>query len=186
VPARSIVLLLLACACPGASNGAPARGSLLIAPPASADNDFARTVVLVLHKDEHGSIGIVLNRPVKMRLAEVFPEIREGKGLDQQAWAGGPVMLGINALLRTARPPNGADTLLPGVSLLATRDLMHAQIAAGTPPSAFRVYVGLCGWGPGQLEDEMRRGLWRVALANAAVVFDPAPDTLWTRLNAKK
>ncbi len=179
-----VPLLIASVCCAWGAPATPARGSLLVATSASRDSDFAETVVLILHNDERGAVGIVLNRPLTMRLGEVFPEVRQGSGLRQPAWAGGPVPLGINALLRTGKPPQGADAVLPGVFVLATRDLMRAQIAAGTPATRFRVYIGQCGWGAGQLHGELQRGLWRVVPATAAIVFDTAPETLWPRLSA--
>ncbi len=182
---RFFIALLGVFVCSAAGAPAtPARGSLLVSTPASRDNDFAQTVVLILHNDERGAVGIVLNRPLTMRLGEVFPDIHKGSGLEQPAWAGGPLPIGINALLRTAHPPAGADAVLPGVAVLATRDLMRTQIAAGTPATRFRVYVGLCGWGAGQLRSEIRRGLWSLVPGTPTIVFDTAPATLWSRLSS--
>jgi putative transcriptional regulator len=120
---------------------------------------------------------------VKISLAEVFPELKKGAGLDRMAWAGGPVLLGVNALLRSRTAPAGADRVLPRVYLIANKPRMRAEIAAGTPASSFRVYLGLCGWGAGQLESEIRRGLWRVMPGSADVLFDATPGTLWARLS---
>jgi len=173
-------LIALAAATMAAQN----TGALLVATEASHDTDFAGTVVLVLDHDVHRATGLVLNRPVKISLAEVFPELKTGPALGQTAWAGGPVLLGVNALLRSGTPRAGLDRVLSGVYLIADKQRMRAEIA-GTPAASFRVYLGVCGWGAGQLESEIRRGLWRAVPGSADLVFDAKPDTLWERLRLR-
>jgi putative transcriptional regulator len=165
-----------------ATMAAQDNGAVLVATEASHDTDFARTVVLVLDHDAHRATGLVLNRPVKISLAEVFPELKAGPALGQTAWAGGPVLLGVNALLRARSPRAGLDRVLPGVYLIADKRRIRAEIVAGTPAASFRVYLGVCGWGAGQLESEIKRGLWRIVPGSADPVFDAKPDTLWERL----
>lgn len=68
------------------------------------------------------------------------------------------------------------------VFLVSSRKLVEKSVADGKPSTEFRLYLGSCGWAPGQLDMEIRMGAWRVLQANAALVFDPDPDTLWARL----
>jgi len=160
-------------------------GAILLATEASHDTDFAHTAVLVLDHDVHRATGLVLNRPVKISLAEVFAELKAGPALAQTAWAGGPVLLGVNALLRSRTPRAGLDRVLRGVYLISDKQRMRAEIAAGTPAASFRVYLGACGWGAGQLESEISRGLWRIVPGSADLVFDAKPDALWGRLRLR-
>jgi putative transcriptional regulator len=169
-----------------ATMAAQDTGALLVATEASHDTDFARTVVLILDHDVHRATGLVLNRPVKISLAEVFPELKTGPALVQTAWAGGPVLLGVNTLLRSRTTRAGLDRVLPGVYLIVDKQRMRAEIAAGTAAASFRVYLGMCGWGAGQLESEIRRGLWRAVPGSADLVFDAKPDTLWERLRLRR
>jgi putative transcriptional regulator len=158
------------------------RGALLVASRATHDADLARTVILVLDHDAHKATGLVLNRPVKIALAEVFPDLKTGAGLTQTAWAGGPIMLGVNALVRSKTPPAEAYRVMRQVYLIPGDPGIRSAIAAGMPGSSFRVYLGVCGWGAGQLENEVERGLWRVVPGSAGAVFDATPATLWNRL----
>jgi len=178
-------LIALAAATMAAQN----TGALLVATEASHDTDFARTVVLMLDHDVHQATGLVLNRPVKISLAEVFqdvfPELKSQPALGQTAWAGGPVLLGVNALLRSRTPRASLDRVLPGLYLIADKQHMRVEIVAGTPATSFRVYLGMCGWGAGQLESEIKRGLWRAVPGSADLVFDARPDTLWERLRLR-
>jgi putative transcriptional regulator len=157
-------------------------GALLVATSATRDTDFERTVIVLVEHDSHRATGLVLNRPVKITLAEVFPDLTAISARNQTGWAGGPVLIGVNALLRSRSAVPHTDLLLPGVRLISEKPRIRAQIAGGAPAASIRVYLGVCGWGAGQLESEVRRGLWRVVPGSADAVFDPAPDSLWTRL----
>jgi len=157
-------------------------GALLVATSATRDTDLERTVVVLVEHDSQRATGLVLNRPLKIALAEVFPDLTATSARNQTVWAGGPVLIGVNALLRSRIAVPHTDLLLPGVRLISEKQRIRAQIAAGAPAASIRTYLGVCGWGASQLEDEVRRGLWRVVPGSADAVFDSAPDSLWTRL----
>ena len=157
-------------------------GALLVATSATRDTDFDRTVVVLVEHDSRRATGLVLNRPVKIALAEVFPDLTAPSARTQTAWAGGPVFIGVNALLRSKAAVPHTGSLLPGVRLISEKPRIRARIASGAPSASIRIYLGVCGWGAGQLESEIRRGLWRIVPGSADAVFDPAPDSLWTRL----
>lgn len=129
-----------------------AAGEILIATARSHDPVFARSVVVLIHCDADSAMGLILNRP-------------NGK-----AYEGGPIELGVRTLKRSRSGIAGAEHvegeifLLPGIS------------------EGGRVYVGYVGWSARQLKDEIARGLWRRHAADANIVFDPNPATLWTRL----
>ena len=129
-----------------------ATGKVLVATRKSHDPDLAQSVVLIVHYDQDGAMGLILNRPVK------------------DVYFGGPVALGARCLFRSAKKPSGAE-LIFGDVYMATR-----------PVEKGRVYAGYTGWSAVQLNDEVSRGLWKVLPGNAGVVFDPNPSTLWARL----
>lgn len=158
------------------------RGVLLVAAKLSRDADFSQTIVLLLDHDAHKATGLVLNRPVKISLAEVFPGLKAGAALEQTAWAGGPILVGVNALLRSKTPPTEAYRVVRQVYLIPDEADIRDEIVKGGPGRSLRVYLGVVGWGAGQLENEIRRGLWRVMPGSADAIFDAAPGTLWARL----
>jgi putative transcriptional regulator len=127
-------------------------GKLLIATSKSHDPDLARSVILLIHYDNDGAIGLILNRRVR------------------DAYFGGPVPLGVRCLFRSVKEPIDAEHLLADVYL------------ATHPVKKGRVYAGYTGWSNQQLKDEVFRGLWKILDGDAAVIFDPKPTTLWPRL----
>jgi putative AlgH/UPF0301 family transcriptional regulator len=59
-------------------------------------------------------------------------------------------------------------------------------IAVGEHPEPFesrvvraRLYVGLCVWDSGQLDDEVERALWLTTPVIAEDIFGPDPEHLW-------
>jgi|SRR5580704_14797579 putative transcriptional regulator len=154
-------------------------GKILVASRKSHDADFAATVILLVRHDRQASIGLFVNRPLSIPLSEVYPEL---KGAQLKLYAGGPVTVGIRALYRSRAQPAGTTSVLQNVSMISTKTLLAKMAAAETSSNVFRVYAGYTGWSPGQLQDEVARGLWHVFAGDAGVVFDPHPETVWSRL----
>jgi putative AlgH/UPF0301 family transcriptional regulator len=131
----------------------PSAGQILVATDKSHDRDLAQSVVLLIHSDSGGVVGLILNRP-------------RGKS----TYFGGPLPFGTRILL--PKKFGDAEQILPGVYMTtATRELNG------------RFYAGYVGWSPQQLVDEISRALWKVRPGDAAVVFDPHPETLRQRLS---
>jgi len=154
-------------------------GKILVASRQSHDADFAQSVILLVRHDRQASVGLFLNRPLNIPLSEVYPELKQGQ---LKLYAGGPLTVGIRALYRSPTRPTGAMPILADVSMISTKTLLGKMVDAGTPSSVFRVYAGFTGWSPGQLRDEIARGLWHVVAGDAGLVFDPHPETMWSRL----
>jgi putative transcriptional regulator len=158
-------------------------GQLLIATTASHDPDFARTVVLVVHADEHGVAGLFLNRPTDADILKVLPGLGRAPEGDKTVYAGGPLALGFNALVRSRLRPDEGSRLAGDIWLVADQAAMTRVFSDGKQPA--RVYIGQCGWTTQQMQSEISRKLWAVSLADADVVFDGHTATLWRRLSSR-
>jgi putative transcriptional regulator len=174
---KAIACFLLACALAWSQD--ISVGKILVASRKSHDADFAGTVILVIRHDRQASIGLFLNRPLSIPLSEVYPEL---KGAQLKLYAGGPLTVGIRALYRSRAKPVGAAPVLADVSMISTKTLLGKMVADEMPSSVFRVYAGYTGWSPGQLQDEVARGLWHIFAGDSSLVFDPHPETVWSRL----
>jgi putative transcriptional regulator len=153
-------------------------GFLLVASPALLDPNFRRTVVLVVTHDEHGSFGLVLNRPLARTLADVTDEDHP-RADAVPLLQGGPVELDQLQLVTSCE--TCGQPVVPGVCVGVTLDDLDAQVGeSGEPdPSRVNAYVGYSGWGPGQLELETEEGSWIVAPAEARHVFSVPAQSLW-------
>jgi putative transcriptional regulator len=163
-----------------------AVGKLLVAPRVAPDPNFAATVILLVQHDGQSTVGLMVNRRTKIAIARALKEWRSAREKSDPVYMGGPMELnGVLALLRLATKPGDAAHVVDDVYLASSRTLVEKALAAGTGPAEFRVYLGYCGWGPGQLENEVELGVWYIFSGNAGLVFDSDPASLWSRLIAR-
>jgi putative transcriptional regulator len=133
-------------------------GMLLVATPALLDPNFADTVVLLLDVDENGALGVVLNRPTAVPVAEVLADWRDVVAEPEVLFHGGPVSTEGNlGLVDLDTPVELVDGSLEGL----------------------RIFAGYAGWGAEQLVDEIEEGSWYVVPGQAPDVFRHDPTELW-------
>ncbi len=153
------------------------RGRLLVASPYLEDENFVRTVLLMVDHNEAGAIGLVLNRPSQTRLSNVLHVDREDCGKEECLSLGGPVDGQVVCLHSDVR---FADVeILPDVYLAS--ELSQIEQVITDQQSSFKVFWGYAGWGAGQLEAELSVGGWLIANATADDVFEDDEDLLWKR-----
>ncbi|MGW2256996.1 YqgE/AlgH family protein [Streptomyces sp. NPDC001780] len=154
-------------------------GRLLVATPALADPNFARAVVLLLDHDGEGSLGVVLNRPTPVDVGEILAPWGELAGEPGVVFQGGPVSL--DSALGLAVIPGGDGPLgwrrVYGAIGLVDLDTPPELIARAL--GSLRIFAGYAGWGPGQLESELREGAWYVVESEPGDVSSPRPEGLW-------
>jgi putative transcriptional regulator len=161
-------------------------GKFLIASRNEHDPDFAQTIILLLRSDERGAYGLIVNQPSSVAIASIFPDLKAGAARRAPVYKGGPLRMGVNGLLRSRTKPESGSGVFGDVYVVGDKSAIKKAIEAGTPATSLHVYVGLCGWSPaGQLINEVQRGLWFIMDADAGIVFDPNPDSVWLRLVAK-
>lgn len=162
----------------------PLKGKLLVATPNLGDPNFERTVVLVLEHGDEGGLGVVLNRPSELDLAEPLPEWARAGAHPSVVFIGGPVAPSAAVCLArvTATGPGAADAdgWLPLLGPVGTLDLDRDPDEAIPRLEGIRVFAGYAGWGPDQLESEIAMGGWFVVEADARDPFSPAPEALWS------
>ncbi|MBA3329120.1 MAG: YqgE/AlgH family protein [Solirubrobacterales bacterium] len=160
------------------------QGQLLIAGATLPDPNFARTVVLICEHTEDGALGLVLNRPGEMALADGAPELAPLAGDQALIGEGGPVQPAALLVLAEFEDPEQAGLRVIGpVGLMG--DGSQIGDLVGEVRRA-RVFAGYAGWGPGQLDAELEREDWFVAPAGIDDIFDADADELWQRVLARK
>ena len=161
-------------------------GKLLVASRDLSDPAFAESVILVIHYDEGGTVGLMVNRRTEVPISRALRDLKVGGDRPDPVYRGGPVeSANVLALLRSRVQPDEAAPVFGDVYLVSTKALLEKTLAKGTSPDEFRVYLGYCGWSRGQLENEVRQGSWQIFNRSADVVFDPEPKSLWRRLIAR-
>lgn len=159
---------------------------LLVASRNLADPNFAETVILLVHYDAEGVVGLILNRRTDVPLSRVFEELKATKGRSDPVYLGGPVGTGaVFALLQSQAKPEGAKQVFGKVYLISTKPLFEQSISARPDPHVFHVYLGYAGWTNEQLRKEVALGAWFIFQADAGTVFDSDPDSLWSQMIRK-
>ncbi len=161
-------------------------GKLLIAMPGMGDPRFAHTVVFLCAHSVEGAMGLIVNKRVpEIALDDLLAqlEIAAGDGSrDHAVHFGGPVEGARGFVLHSGDASDYPGTLRvdDGFSMTATRDIL-VDIARGDGPQKTLTALGYAGWGPGQLEDELRQNAWLTVAADSAIVFDPDDSAKWVR-----
>lgn len=157
-------------------------GALLVAARSLGDPNFARTVILLVHHDEDGAMGLVLNRQTDIPIGRVFESIEAARDHTAPVFIGGPVaQTGAQALVRSSSTIADGRRVSDDVYVLGSREALTRRLTGAIDADRFRLYLGYAGWGAGQLEGEVDDDAWHILEANAGVVFDRDPDTLWLR-----
>ena len=158
-------------------------GHFLIAMPNMADARFSRTVTYICEHNEMGALGVIVNRPLEMNMADLYTQIEVPLTLqgiaDNPLYFGGPVDAGRGFVLH--QPVGEWQSTLAvhnGVGLTTSKDILEA-LAAGHGPDKIMVSLGYSGWDAGQLESEMAQNAWLSVAADTRVLFDlPADERL--------
>jgi len=158
----------------------PSTGNLLIAAPTMADPNFARTIVLLLDTGESGALGVVLNRPSVLEVADVLEPWADLVAGPSVLFQGGPVET--DAALAVANvaaddDPIGWRRVFGSTGLV---DLDAPVEIMSNAVSALRIFAGYAGWGVGQLEAEIEEGAWYVVPAEPEDPFLEDPERLWS------
>jgi putative transcriptional regulator len=135
---------------------------------------------LLLHYDDFGAMGLVVNRPTEVSPGEVLDDPEALSGYEGMLFWGGPVeMAGLRVLVRSDEPPEHAETIIGNVHLVAFEDAVSMLPADATD---LRLYIGYAGWAAGQLDGELATGSWEVHAAGDELVFADDPQSLWRQL----
>ncbi len=159
------------------------KGQLLLAMPALLDPNFHQTVVCISEHTHDGAVGIVINRVhTSLKAAAIFDELNMQH---QEATGRAPIHLGgpvhVSELFILHGPPIDTDVSLavtPDLAMSTTRDVLQ-RIAWGKGPASFLIALGCAGWGPGQLEEEIRQNAWLTSEIDPTLMFDTPVDKRW-------
>jgi putative transcriptional regulator len=178
---------LLKAALPGNPDEAPAprslAGQLLVAAPSMDDPRFERTVILIIQHSPDGAVGIVINKPIgETSIASVFEALGQKSGDvsgDVRVFSGGPVQPEVGFVVHSPdyhRPETVAVN--DRLSMTSSLDILR-DIGAKKGPAKILVAFGYAGWGPDQLESEIKMSAWGIAEADPALIFDEDRDKVW-------
>ncbi|MEA3150873.1 MAG: putative transcriptional regulator [Gammaproteobacteria bacterium] len=156
---------------------------LLIAMPAMGDPNFAQTVALICDHGPRGALGLIINKPLPMRMGEVFEQLEialaEGPLSVRQVLRGGPMQTDRGFVVHRAGGEwDSTLKVSDTIHVTTSRDIL-AAMARGEGPGEAVVALGYAGWDGGQLEDEIRANAWLSAPVDSGIIFDLPFESRW-------
>jgi putative transcriptional regulator len=153
-----------------------AQGKIVIKQRDAPDPLFAHSVIVLAHYDRTGALGLMIHYRSNLTIQRALAGIKGAEKRTDPLFVGGPVELqGVLALLRSGSPPAGAGHVAGNLYLLSSKQSIGAALSEGRKPSEFHVFLGYTGWGPGQLEREVRLNGWYIFDYDESLVFDEHP-----------
>ncbi|MBT3557352.1 MAG: YqgE/AlgH family protein [Rhodospirillales bacterium] len=164
-------------------------GQLIVAMPGMGDPRFDKSVIYLCAHSEEGAMGLVINREIEEL---TFPDLLEQLDIEPAPGAtpiriqfGGPVESSRGFVLHSPDYlQDGTLVVDDGMALTATVDILRA-IADGSGPTSRLLALGYAGWGPGQLDSEIKDNGWLHVEADGDLVFDTDLGSKWDRAMTK-
>jgi putative transcriptional regulator len=163
-------------------------GNLIIAPPSVRGNFWEKSTIFLTEQHNKGAVGLVLNKRSQMTIKEFA--LQHNVSLDVAGFVhiGGPVNVKAFTMLHSAEwKCSNTMRINDTFSISSSADIL-TNLAMGNCPARWRLFVGLCGWTPGQLENEIQGNppfkhnhSWLVATADQDLVFDLDNQSQWTK-----
>lgn len=166
-------------------------GRALIAMPGIEDPRFERAVVLICAHTPELAMGLTLNRPVD---GLTVPSLMDRLGVKSHITVpkdlvllGGPVETERGFVLHTDDyVSEGSSTKVSdGIALTGTREVLEAIASHNERPRRSLLALGYSGWGPGQLEREIRDNVWLTCDPDEALLFGHDYEHKWSMALAK-
>jgi putative transcriptional regulator len=180
------LLLALAMPPPAFADAAQPLTTILIAARADLpDPNFEDAIVLVMNNLAPVPAGVIVNRPTRVPVAQLFSDLPGLSRLDDKLYFGGPVDLpAVSFLFRADAAPEHAVRVLEGVYMSTDRELLRKLLTRDQPMEGLRIFVGYAAWAPGQLEAEIARGDWTLAPASPEAIFEHRGEHPWPGTDA--
>ena len=175
--------VLIACAWPlriPADEPKSLTAILITARDELPDPNFADATVLVMNDLGPAPVGVIINRPTRIPVSQLFPELTRLTSLRDKVYFGGPVELDtVWFLIRSSSPPQHSIKACDDVYVSMSRELLLQLLRREKPMEGLRIFVGHSGWAPGQLEEEIGNGDWTMKRAEAGQIFGQTAEHPW-------
>jgi len=155
----------------------------LIAMPGLVDPNFFHTVTYICEHNPEGTMGLVINRPIGLKLADIFEQLEitvtDTGTSEQLVYNGGPVQGDRGFVLHDSSTEwDSTLKVTPEISVTTSLDILQAM-ANGSGPENTLITLGYAGWGAGQLEEEMAQNAWLSGPAESDIIFKRASQERW-------
>jgi putative transcriptional regulator len=163
-------------------------GNLLIAPPSVKGTFWYKTVVLVTEHHDSGSMGLVLNKRSQMTVNEFAGQLGFHMDVPGFLYLGGPINVKNLSFLHTSEwRCNNTMQINPSLCLSSAEEILP-RLSLGDRPKQWRMFLGVCGWSPGQLLGEIKgtppwdhNVSWCTAKSDMEIIFGTDLKDQWVQ-----
>ena len=160
-------------------------GKLIVAMPTMSDPRFKRSVIYVCAHNEDGAIGIIINKIIEsLSFSKIIRQLKLKKNkvkkcYTEKIYFGGPVETERGFILHSADYSSENSTSInTEISMTASTEILQALID-GNGPNKSIVALGYAGWGPGQLDTEIRSNAWLSVQSDPELIFSDKTADKW-------
>ena len=162
-----------------------ANATFLLSLPNMHDNNFRNSMVYIQQQNGDGANGWVVNKELEQRVAVKLRKSIQ-LGVVCPIYYGGPVNVTQVYVLHSNDVQVADNTVYLNDNLSVTRDKQMIQMLNNNQfPNFWRVMIGNCTWGPGQLEGELLgsrtdgMSMWNILPYSQELMWDTAPPQQW-------
>jgi putative transcriptional regulator len=153
----------------------------LVTMPSFSESVFDKGIIYICEHNTDGAMGIMINKPIPN--IETLLSQLDIKDLTPKpsVYLGGPVDINKGFVIHEkGYKTKGTQIVSNKISLTSNLDIIN-DILEGKGPNNYRFALGYSGWGPGQLEEELKRGDWLVLPAHKQIMFGTPDDMMWSK-----
>ncbi|MEQ8358176.1 MAG: YqgE/AlgH family protein [Cytophagales bacterium] len=157
------------------------KGSILISEPFLKDPNFDRSVILICEHNENGTFGLVLNRPIEVKLGEVLEDL---EGNAKELLIGGPVQQNtLHFIHKLGNEIIDSIELANGIYWGGDFEQLKIKIISDSIDlDKIKFFIGYSGWDAGQLDREIEEKSWFVADLGDNSIFEADSTNMWKRV----
>jgi putative transcriptional regulator len=151
-------------------------GEVLLAKPLWQEEEYKRSVILLLEHDHNGSAGLIINKQSNLTVYDALPDLN----IKDQLLFGGPTEIKtVSYIHKYASVP---DSIKIGPGLFWGGDYDEVVRMFGSRrihAEGVRFCAGFVHWVPGQLDDELENDRWWVDDITPNEIFTSTPEEIW-------
>jgi len=153
------------------------KNHFLLPMPQMRDPKFAKSLIYLVEHGEHGSMGLVVNRPNGLNLADLLSQLHPDETVPEHCahlpvYAGGPMQVERGFVLHEASFVANATLPLGDLALTTSPDVLLAIAGGDERLNHHLVVLGCAAWDVGQLDDEVAQNVWLLTPASREILFD--------------
>jgi len=166
-------------------NSVQLTNQYLIAMPQMADPNFYHTATYMCEHNDEGAMGLIINRPLNINLADVLNQIdidvTDPLLANTPIYYGGPVQEERGFVLHKPGTTWESTIIISDQLAITTSKDILIKIAEGDGPNKFLITLGYAGWSAGQIEKELADNTWLNGPADASIMFDTPIEDRWSQ-----